>query len=276
MRIAVLTNRDVESCVALNLLHRTLGARVGAVFLSERVGGRAPTSRALEPLGFVEQDFFNRHVFPAVERAAPIGDRFLTFTEFERIHGIPVRPLGSARTPEALDAMRAAGAELFVSIRFGHILGEAAIAIPPRGVLNLHSGLLPQYRGVLATFRALLNGDDEIGCTVHTIDSPAIDAGMIVATPRVRVHRAESLLWHILALYPPGVEQLCRAALALEGGEALRAERQDPAAGAYYSFPTDDDVARFTAAGWRLFGRDDIESLVARFAATSVDGAAVH
>ncbi|HEY3287952.1 MAG TPA: formyltransferase family protein [Gemmatimonadaceae bacterium] len=268
LRLAVLTNRDIESCVALNLLHRALGARIGAVFLSERVGGKGPVSRALEPLSFLEQDFFTRHVFPAVERTPTTG-RFLTFAEFERVHGIPVRALASARTTDALDALRTARADLFVSIRFGHILGEDAIAIPPRGVLNLHSGLLPQYRGVIATFRALLNGDDTIGCTLHWIDSPSIDAGAILEMPRVTVDRSQSLLWHILALYPPGMHAMERAVLALETDRALPTKPQDPNAGAYYSFPTDADVAQFTAAGWRLFGRDDVDALMARFAPAS-------
>ncbi|MBW7933257.1 MAG: formyl transferase [Gemmatimonadaceae bacterium] len=265
MRVAVLTNRDVESCLALNLLHRALGARIAAVFVSERVGGRSAASRALEPLSFVEQDFFNQYVFPAVERTPPDG-RSLTFAEFERVHGIPVRTLGSARTPEALEALRAARADLFVSIRFGHILGDDAIAIAPRGVLNLHSGLLPQYRGVIATFRALLNGDHEIGCTLHWIDSPNIDAGAIIETPRVSVDRTRSLLWHVLALYPPGMDAMARAVLALEAGHELPSVPQVGEGGAYYSFPTDEDIARFTAAGWRLFGRDDVTSLVAHFA----------
>ncbi len=265
LRVAVLTNRDIESCLALNQLHRALGERIGAVFLSERVGGRSAASRALEPLSFLEQDFFNRHAFPAIERTPPEG-RDRTFAEFERVLGIPVRSLASARTPESLEALRAARADLFVSVRFGHILREEAIGIPPRGVLNLHSGLLPQYRGVIATFRALLNGDDEIGCTLHWIDSPSIDAGAIIEMPRVTVDRGRSLLWHVLALYAPGMDAMARAVLALERGDALPTAPQAPDAGAYYSFPTDDDIARFTAAGWRLFGRDDVEALLARFA----------
>ena len=268
LRIAVLTNRDIESCLALNLLHRALGDRIAAVFLSERVGGRAPVSRTLEPLSFIEQDFFTRHVFPAVERTPAVG-RDLTFAEFERVHRIPVHVLDSARTPVALESLHSAGADLFLSIRFGHILGDAAIDLPPRGVLNLHSGLLPQYRGVIATFRALLNGDDEIGCTLHWIDTPSIDAGAVIEMPRVTVDRTRSLLWHVLALYAPGMDAMARAALALESGRTLPATRQPPDAGAYYSFPSDDDVARFTAAGWRLFGRDDIEQLLARFTPAS-------
>lgn len=264
LRIAVLANRDIASCLALNALHRALGARIAGVFLSERVGGRSSASRALEPLTFIEQDFFTRYVFPAAERTPP-ADRALTFNEFDQRLGIPVQTLPSVRTPDALDALRAVHADLFVSIRFGHILREAAIAIPPRGVLNLHSGLLPQYRGVIATFRALMHGDDAIGCTLHWIDSPSIDAGAMIERPQVPVDRTRSLLWHVLALYEPGMEAMARAVLALEAGQALPTLPQRPDEGAYYSFPTDDDAARFTASGWRLFDRGDVEAIVARF-----------
>lgn len=264
LRIAVLANHDIESCVALNLLHQALGARIAAVMLSQRVGGHSTASRTLEPLAFVEQEFFTQHAFPAIERTPP-EDRYLTFAEFERVYRIPVRTIDSARTPAALEALRAVRADLFVSIRFGHILGDDAIRIPPHGVLNLHSGLLPQYRGVIATFRALLNGDREIGCTLHWIDSPRIDAGAIIATSRVAVDRAQSLLWHVLALYPIGVNAIASAVHALEAGRALDALPQNADDGAYYSFPTDDEVARFIAAGWRLFDRDDVAALLARF-----------
>src|SRR4029450_8052707 len=96
-----------------------------------------------------------------------------------------------------------ARADLFISIRFGLILGTEGLGFPPRGVLNLHSGLLPRYRGVLATFRALLNGDTEIGCTLHWIDSPGIDVGPIVETARTAGAKENSLLWHSLSLYRP-------------------------------------------------------------------------
>lgn len=265
-RIAVLANRDVESCIALNLLHRALGRRIRAVYLSERVGGRTPVARALEPLGFIEQDFFARYLTPAAA-AEPLGGRFFTFDECEVAIGVPAHVLDSARTTAGLDALRRADADLFLSVRFGHILNDPAIAIPRHGVLNLHSGLLPDYRGVLATFRALLNGDAEIGCTLHWIDSSEIDEGAVIGTQRIPVQPTQSLLWHILALYPPGIAMMARAALAVEAGQPLAAEAQVPGSGAYYSYPTADDVARFTAAGWRLYGRDDVEALAARFSA---------
>lgn len=271
MRIAFLVNRDVESCLALNLLLPALREHALSVFLSERVGGAAPAGAAANPapaamlgqLGFIEQDLWNRVVFPRLD-AAPDAGGFLSFDGLGRRLGVPVRPLASARTPEGLAALAAVQADLFVSIRFGRILGDEAIRLPRLGVLNLHSGLLPAYRGVLATFRGLMNGDRRIGCTLHRIDEPSIDTGPVLGIREVAVDPSRSLLWHILALYPPGAEMILEAIARLAAGEALRGQPQ-PAGGAYFSFPVDEDLVRFTAAGWRLFDRADVAALLARF-----------
>ncbi len=266
MRIAFLVNRDVESNLALNLLLPALARHEIAVFLSERVGG-SPSARPaamLGQLGFVEQDLWNRLVFPLVD-AAPRAGGFLSFEGLQRRHGIPVRGLASARTPEGLAALAAAKADLYVSIRFGRILGEEAIRLPRLGVLNLHSGILPDYRGVLATFRALMNGDRRIGCTLHRIDRPSIDTGPIVEVAEIAVDPARSLLWHILALYPPGAAMIGRALAKIDAGEPLPGAPQPEGSGAYYSFPSDEDLVRFTAAGWRLFDRGDVDALFGRY-----------
>ncbi|WP_324729794.1 formyl transferase [Pseudomonas chlororaphis] len=216
----------------------------------------------LGQLALIEQDLFNA-LPPGVSGSRdPVssGHR-LGFAELQQRFGVPVQVLPSLRDPAGLQMLQDAGADLFISIRFGQILKNEALAIAPRGVLNLHSGLLPQYRGVLATFRALLNGDPEIGCTLHWIDSPGIDMGRIIDTARVAVEKERSLLWHILSLYQPGAGLIMNAIRRLERGEPMTGTSQDPSAGAYYSFPGEDDLMRFTTLGWRLFDREDVWDL---------------
>jgi folate-dependent phosphoribosylglycinamide formyltransferase PurN len=60
----------------------------------------------------------------------------------------------------------------------GGILRRPLIETPTIGVINAHSGLLPEYRGMNVTEWALINGD-AIGITVHFID-PGIDTGRIL------------------------------------------------------------------------------------------------
>ena len=273
MRIVFLVNRDIESNFALNLLMPELHQSTVGIFLSERVGAsRTVLARMLGQLAFIEQDLFNDLVFPLVDQPDQGDGRFVGFAELQRRFGIPVHTLATLKDPAALQQLRDLRADLFVSIRFGIILGTEALGLPLRGVLNLHSGLLPQYRGVLATFRALLNGDAEIGCTLHWIDSPGIDVGHIVETARRPVAQEHSLFWHILSLYRPGAGLIMNAIRRLERGEPVIGTPQDPSAGAYYSFPTEDDLIRFTALGWRLFDREDISELLESYGCKSTRG----
>jgi len=49
------------------------------------------------------------------------------------------------------------------------------------GMVNLHGGLSPEYRGADCTFWALYNGEPEkVGCTLHYIDA-GIDTGRLIA-----------------------------------------------------------------------------------------------
>jgi methionyl-tRNA formyltransferase len=277
MRVVFLVNRDIESNFALNLLMPEMHQSTVGIFLSERVGtSRTMAARMLGQLTFIEQDLFNDLVFPLVDQPHQGDGRFVGFEELQRRFGVPVQPLATLKDPSALRKLQDTRADLFVSIRFGKILGAEALGLPLRGVLNLHSGLLPQYRGVLATLRALLNGDAEIGCTLHWIDSPGIDIGAIVETARMPVAKGRSLLWHILALYRPGARLILDAIRRLERGEPVIGTPQDASAGNYYSFPTEDDLVRFTALGWQLFDREDICELLETYGCKSTKGAVLR
>lgn len=266
MRIVFLVNRDIESNYVLNLLLPELHSHTVGIFLSERVGASSGArARMLGQLAFIEQDLFSELVFPFIELSVPGSGRFAGFGELSRRFGIPLQGLSTLKDQAVLRQLYSMQADLFVSIRFGLILDASVLGIPHRGILNLHSGLLPQYRGVLATLRALLNGDDEIGCTLHWIDSPSIDRGDVIARARRPVVRERSLFWHILSLYPLGAELIMSAIRHLGAGESIGGEAQDAAVSAYYSFPVDEDLARFTEQGWRLFDREDIWELLERY-----------
>jgi hypothetical protein len=66
------------------------------------------------------------------------------------------------------------------------------------GIVNLHGGLSPEYRGADCTFWALYNGEPEkIGCTLHFIDA-GIDSGKLIAHVCPEVHEGDdelTLFW---------------------------------------------------------------------------------
>jgi methionyl-tRNA formyltransferase len=268
MRIFCCLNRDLESSVALNLLLPALASHEVHVGLTERVGGarsRAGDAPGLRELRATEQSLPNEILFPLIERAGlpDDGARYLTFTEVERHRGIRVSPLPDPNGPEGLEAVRGFAPDLILSIRYGAILKPPVIAVPRLGVLNLHAGVLPAYRGVIATFRALMHGDAEVGCTLHYISDGTIDTGDIVGVARVPVRPERSLLWHVLALYPPGIALVTSALEQLGRGAALTTTPQT--GGAYYSYPTPEEWTEFAKRGWRSANATDLHEALRRY-----------
>ena len=130
--------------------------------------------------------------------------RYLTFREVERHRGMQVVDLRRPNAGDGLALIQAFAPDLIVSIRYGAIFKAPVIAVPPLGILNLHAGILPAYRGVIATFRALMAGEKEIGCTLHYMTDGTIDTGAIVSQVRIPVDSRSSLFKHVLSLYPVG------------------------------------------------------------------------
>jgi len=277
MRILCCLNRDLASSIALNLLLPTFERHEVFVGLTERVGkarlqAEEPSER--RELRVAEQQLPNDVLFPLVERAGlpDNGDRYLTFAEMERHRGIQVASLPNPNTAAGLEVVRAFEPDLVVTIRYGAILKSSLIAIPRLGVLNLHSGLLPAYRGVLATFRALMHGDTDVGCTLHYITDDTIDTGPIIETTCVSVVPGRSLLWHVLALYRPGVLMLVSALNRLESGLALPTTAQPTTGGVYYSSPSADEWAEFTKAGWSVAQPSDLSETLRRYVPSHAAG----
>lgn len=251
MRIALFCNQDLHGNFAVNLLRDALTGHHVSLFLSERVGGVQPTVPELGALQALEQDLPVSVIWPLAEAAGrPAEARYLTFRQIAETFGGSCEKLTRPNSPESLERMRLFAPDLVVSIRYGRRFRDPFLAIPRLGVLNLHSGLLPQYRGVLATLRALVAGASTVGATLHWIIDPTFDTGPVVGTAEVPVRPGVSLLEHILSVYPPGVELLKTAIRRLAQGEVIPATPQDPNAKDYYEFP---GAAEFAALGERGF-----------------------
>lgn len=269
MRILCCLNRDLASNVALNLLLPALASHEVRVGLTERVGAAPAAEHAdRRELRIAEQTIPNELFFPLIERAAlpDNGARFLTFAEIDRHRRIPIAPLQNPNSPSGLQQVQAFAPDLIITIRYGAILKSALIAIPQFGVLNLHSGLLPSYRGVLAVFRALSAGDAEIGCTLHYISDPTIDTGAIIDSARLAVVPGKSLLWHILALYPIGVRLIAAALASLSRAAPLAPRPQAGGDGSYYTYPSNEEWDDFRRSGWATVHPSDLHAAFSRYA----------
>jgi len=104
-----------------------------------------------------------------------------------RACGIPVLQPRDVNAPEFVERVRALGADVHLSIAYNQIFRPAIRATAP-WFLNVHAGKLPRYRGRNVINWALINGEREIGVTVHLVDD-GIDSGDIL------LQRALPITW---------------------------------------------------------------------------------
>ena len=95
--------------------------------------------------------------------------------------GIPVDQPAKARDPGFLERLRTLAPDLIVVAAYGQLLPQALLDIPRHGCLNVHTSLLPAYRGAAPIQWALADGLRETGVTLMRMDA-GLDTGPIVTT----------------------------------------------------------------------------------------------
>jgi methionyl-tRNA formyltransferase len=109
-------------------------------------------------------------------------------TEAARL-GIEVaQPTTSGEIVQALES--AGGLDLAVVVAFGRIITPEALAVPARGMLNVHFSLLPRWRGAAPVARALMAGDPMSGVTIIRLDE-GLDTGPVLTAQAVDIGDSE-------------------------------------------------------------------------------------
>lgn len=97
------------------------------------------------------------------------------------------RPGKRVNSNDALGIITLLKPDLIVVSTFDQILKPPVIAIPRKGVINLHPSLLPKYRGPTPVDWALRNGEKKTGLTAHFIEDEKIDSGRMICQVSVNV-----------------------------------------------------------------------------------------
>jgi methionyl-tRNA formyltransferase len=219
MRITFLVNYDLASLLALNYLIPGLKQHQSTVLFTQKVANTKNVH--LAALAKHDQDCVK-------------GSPLISFEEFggKRLNNINTTDYQQFSDSEP---------EVVVSIRHMSILKSTVINTPPLGIINLHSGVLPAYQGVMATFWALSHQEQQIGTTLHRIEDSSIDTGAIISQSSTPVNLEKSYLWNVLNIYKAGCQNVLDSITCFEGGNLPPATPQVGAAN-YYSYPTAHEV----------------------------------
>ena len=131
--------------------------------------------------------------------------------------------------PEVIEALRDLAPDVIVVVAYGQILKTPILELPPLGCVNIHTSLLPYYRGAAPIQWAIANGETVTGVTTIFMNE-RMDAGDILVQRSVPIQPADTA-------------GTLHDRLAVVGAEALLSTLDQMASGALVRHPQDDAEA---------------------------------
>ena len=151
---------------------------------------------------------------------------------------------------ESVEIIKSYDPDLLISILGNQIFKKQIFDLAPKGCLNLHTALLPKYRGLMPTFWVLKNNEEYTGVSVFYVDK-GIDSGPIVVQKKLKIanRTQEELIVYTKRI---GMECILNA-VDLIHNDNVKLIENDADKMTYFSFPTREDVNEFKRIGKSFF-----------------------
>lgn len=146
--------------------------------------------------------------------------------EYSLSVGLPVFQPAKMKDGEALGILRELEPELIVVAAYGKILPPEILELPKLGCVNVHSSLLPKYRGAAPINWAILNGEDETGVTIMYM-AEGLDTGDILAQRSTPIDINENAAGLFSRLADLGAELLIEVLEQMAQGTAAAVPQDD-------------------------------------------------
>ena len=146
---------------------------------------------------------------------------FSPVKEYALTYDLPVYQPTTMRDGSALELVRRLAPELIVVAAYGKLLPEELLNTPPYGSINVHSSILPKYRGAAPINWAILDGEKVTGVTIMHM-AAALDAGDIIRCAETEIDPDEDAQMLTERLAQLGADALLQTVEDLKNGTATR------------------------------------------------------
>lgn len=141
-------------------------------------------------------------------------------------NGLDVYQPTKLRDGSFTELLRSLKPDVLVVVAYGRILPEDALSVPTYGAVNVHSSLLPKYRGAAPVQWAVLNGDTVTGVSTMYL-APEMDTGDVIFTEKTEIGEFETSGELFDRLMVMGAELLHKTLRAIENGTAPRLKQDE-------------------------------------------------
>ncbi len=173
-----------------------------------------------------------------------------TFRGISRKYGLVYKKEKDINSIKFIEFIKKYSPDLIISIACGQIFKKDLLSIPRLGAINIHSSLLPKYRGMLPSFWVLYNKEPCTGVTVHFMDEK-IDKGRIILQEKVYIDYPTTMHELITSLKIKGSKVLLKAITKIKKNPKKHSYPVIPN-GKYYSLPSKEQIKKFRKEGGRL------------------------
>jgi methionyl-tRNA formyltransferase len=130
-----------------------------------------------------------------------------------------VHQFKSLKAPEAVDAMKAAGADIGIMAFVLQFAPQEFVKIPKHGTIQYHPSLLPKYRGPSSINWPLSRGEKKTGLTIFR-PTDGLDEGPVILQKETDISENDTLgTVYFDRLFPMGVKAMLEAADLVVAGK---------------------------------------------------------
>lgn len=203
-------------------------------------------------VSFFNVGLLRDHIIPFLEGRPVTPAANHTYRCLAELQGVEYHEIDDVNDPAFVETVRDDGRLVGgISERFLQVFGPEIIDVfRDKGfLLNLHSGLLPEYKGLLTPYRAIENGESYYGLTMHDM-TIGIDEGAILAKGKLPLDPQRPVLDLYLDTVPVGIEMIIKAVQEYKAKGFLAGKPQaEPNPEHYYTNPTEAEFHRMTGNG---------------------------
>ena len=186
----------------------------------------------------------------ALDRLAPTALWTGSLHRLAARHRIPSRAVANVNAPDYVETLRRLEPDLLVSVAASQIFKPDLLSVPRLACVNIHTGPLPTYRGMMPVFWQMYDRRRSIGITLHTM-TPELDRGSVLLQREVPLNGDRSLDLVIRKMKREGARSLLELLERYHAG-SVQPVSMNGCRDRYHSFPGRAEAAQFRRMGYRL------------------------
>ncbi len=212
-----------------------------------------PVCKELKDIGFYETGLLKNIVFPFMDEIDPDdkNSRVQSLKQISQAYKLEYFETGDFNQPYFVEFLSKRTDIIGgISFRILTIFRQDLLELFQNNnwfLWNLHTGILPEYRGVHIPFRALYNKENDYGYTLHEIDS-GIDTGNIIHITRKKLNYDTPVFNAYIDHISMGADCIVHSLQFYQENGFIASHKQNDHKAVYYSFPTANDFADYERA----------------------------